>query len=91
MQDFHRKTIYEHNISCMTASVYNGCLSILSEVFEDKTHYGSEKAYNLDKESTDKFFSIISLEDFIAQCDSSMWLEDFLEKNDISYISSMIW
>lgn len=91
MQDFHRVTIYENNVSCMIASVYKGCLSILSEVFEDDTHYGSEKAYDLDKESTEKFFSLISLDEFIAQCNSSMWLNEFLEKNKINYTSSLIW
>ena len=84
-------TIYQNKYSCMMASIFRGCLSIKSEVFEDDDFPGSEKAYNLDKESTDKFFSMITLETFVQQCKSAFWLEDFLEKNDIKYTSSQIW
>lgn len=62
-----------------------GCLHLDSEVWGGD--YDSEKHYKFSKEETDKLFSLISLEDFIALCQEQhvRGMERFLDSNRISY------
>lgn len=48
---------------------------------------GGKKYYSFSKEETEKLFSIISVEDFIALCKKKHvgGMEDFLEENKIAY------
>ena len=77
-------TIYkEENIS-LDGKIENGCLHLESAVYGDD--YDSEKYYDFTKEDTDRLFSLISFEDFLKKCREGhlMWMEDFLERNNIS-------
>ena len=76
-------TLYSSKNVWFYGDITNGCLSLTSEVYGED--YNSEKHYTFTKEETMKLFSIISVEDFIeaSKKGGTMWLTDFLWKNDI--------
>ena len=64
-----------------------GCLHLDSEVYGED--YDSEMHYTFSKTETDRLFSIISLEEFIALCRDQhlRGMEQFLKNNHIHYDS----
>lgn len=63
----------------------DGCLRLDSDVYGPD--YDSERHYDFTKEETDRLFSIISLEDFIALCQEQhlIGMEKFLTDHHITY------
>ena len=80
--------IYSGRTSALTGNIdEDGRLHLTSEVYGED--YDSEKHYEFTKEETDRLFSIISLEDFIALCSEQhlIGMEGFLSDNQIRYDS----
>lgn len=75
--------IYSEGNSTLEGDIKEGRLHLESCVYGED--YDSEKHYTFSKEDTDKLFSLMSLSDFIKACQEGhlMWLEDYLEENDI--------
>lgn len=71
-------------------TIKNGCLNLESVVYGDD--FESEKHYLFSKETTEKLFSILTLESFIEMCKSVplLEIEKFFEENDIKYESIVI-
>lgn len=79
--------IYDEKYVHLSGEISDGCLYLESDVYGEE--YDSEKYYSFSKEETEKLFSIISLNDFITLCQTRrlIGMEDFLEKNCITYKS----
>lgn len=77
-------TFYGGAYSYFHGTIKNGCLELISEIDGDMW---SEVHYYFSKEETDKLFSIISLEDFIALGKEKhlYGVECFLNDNNIKY------
>ncbi len=75
--------IYNEEYVTLSGFIKNGCLSLESNVYGKE--YDSEKHYSFTQEDTRKLFSIITFESFLESCKKEhlMWLELFLEDNDI--------
>ncbi len=75
--------IYNEEFVTLEGDIKCGCLHLESNVYGED--YDSEKHYTFSEEDTEKLFSIMSLDEFIEACRKGhlMWLEDFLEENDI--------
>ena len=69
--------IYNERFVYLGGEISNGCLELISEVYGDDDHPDSEKHYLFSESQTEKLFSLISMEDFIAFCQRGhlMWLE----------------
>ena len=78
-------TIYSERYIYLGGSIRNGCLQLDSEVYGDE--YDSEKHYLFSRLTTDKLFSICTLEEFINICRKGhlFGMEAFLRANGIRY------
>ena len=82
--------IYWEPFISLDGEIKNGELHLISCVLGDD--YDSEKHYFFSRESTEKLFSIISLERFIQLCRSRhlSGLEAFLKRKGIKYQTHII-
>lgn len=71
----------ERNLS-LSGEIREGCLHLTSEVWGD---YDSEQHIDFSKDATEKLFSLISLDEFIALCrkEHLLGLEKFLNEKGI--------
>jgi len=78
---------YKSRYSYLGGEIKDGKLQLESDVYDVEDGMGGEKHYSFSKEETEKLFSIISVEDFIALCKKKHvgGMEDFLEENKITY------
>ncbi len=83
VQNRDKFIIYSEKNIFLEGEIKDGCLHLESCVYGDE--YDSEKHYVFDNTDTDKLFSLLSFEEFLESCRKGrlMWLEDYLEKNDI--------
>ncbi len=80
--------IYANKTSSFDGYIKDGCLYMTSEVYGNgDSCMDSEMHYSFSLEETNKLFSLISVDEFIESCKNggTMWLHDFLWKNDIQY------
>ncbi len=80
-------SIYSERYASMKGEIRNGCLHIELDVYGDD--YDSEAHYTLVEAETERLFSIISPDDFIALCREGhvKGMLDLFETNNIDYSS----
>ena len=77
--------IYNEQYVYLGGRIHAGCLELTSEVTGDDIYPDSEKHYIFSETQTEKLFSLISLEEFVASCQSGhlLWMEHFLRTHGI--------
>lgn len=80
-------TMYQTSTSHMIARFSDGKLDIESCVYGDDDYPDSEKHYIFNEEQLEKLLSVISFEKLMEKCQKglSLWLEEFLEKNNLEH------
>ena len=75
--------IYKEKYISLSGQIWGSCLSLDSEVCGDG--FDSEKHYRFTKEQTEKLFSIIAFDAFLALCREKHFIgmEAFLEAHGI--------
>ncbi len=83
-------TIYYYISIYLGGRIRNGCLELESEVYGEE--YDSEEHYIFSRKETEKLFSIVTLDEFIALCQRGhlIGMETFLRENGIRYSSVTI-
>lgn len=73
--------------SYLGGEITDGVLTVESEVYGGDDWYDSERYYTLTKESTEKLFSLVTVEEFeeIGRTCNLSGLLSFLDRNDIEY------
>jgi len=73
--------------SYLGGEITDGVLTVESEVYGGDDWYDSECYYTLTKESTEKLFSLVTVEEFeeIGRTCNLIGLLSFLDRNDIEY------
>ena len=74
--------IYRESNLSLSGEIREGCLHLTSEVWGS---YDSEQHIDFTKDDTEKLFSLISLDEFIALCQKEhlIGLDKFLNDNGI--------
>ena len=74
--------IYSESNLSLSGEIREGCLHLTSEVWGD---YDSEQHIDFFKDATEKLFSLISLDEFIALCrkERLLGLNKYLDDNEI--------
>ncbi len=85
MIEDQRFGVYRNAYSSMFGSIFNGCLTIESNVDGDGAFPDMEKHYSFSFADTQRLFELISFEELIDLCkkEHASGFEEFLDNNGI--------
>ncbi len=83
-------TCYAQRYICLSGDIFDGCLSLTSEVYGD--NYDSEGHYTLSEKETEKLFSLLNLNEIIelSQRGNLSGLLAFMDSHGITYDTTVI-